>query len=42
MKRDHIDEVVELARAATARLLAQKGSRWMRHSGIQYLELRST
>jgi NTE family protein len=42
MKRDHIDEVVESARAATARLLAQKGSRWMRHSGIQYLELRST
>ena len=26
--------------AATAALLARKGSRFMRHSGIQYLELR--
>jgi len=40
MKRDHIDSVVESSRVATAALLAQKGSRFMRHSGIQYLELR--
>ena len=41
MKRDHIDSVVESSRVATAALLARKGSRFMRHSGIQYLELRS-
>ena len=41
MKRQHIDDVVESARTATAAMLAQKGPRFMRHSGIQYLELRS-
>jgi NTE family protein len=41
MKREHIDDVVESARTATAALLAQKGSRFTRHSGIHYLELRS-
>jgi hypothetical protein len=41
MKREHIDDVVESARTATAALLAQKGSRLMRHSGIHYLELES-
>jgi NTE family protein len=41
MKREHIDDVVESARTATAALLAQKGSRLMRHSGIHYLELQS-
>src|SRR5260370_178856 len=39
MKRDHIDSVVEASRVATAAMLAQKGSRFARHSGIQYLEL---
>ncbi|HSS93213.1 MAG TPA: hypothetical protein VLR46_04390, partial [Candidatus Dormibacteraeota bacterium] len=42
MKREHIDEVIEAARSATAALLSSKGSRFMRHSGIQYLELRGT
>jgi len=42
MKRDHIDSVVEASRVATAAMLAQKGSRFMRHSGIQYLELRGS
>jgi NTE family protein len=42
MKREHIDSVVEAARAATGVLLAQRGSRFMRHSGIHYLELRET
>src|SRR5438067_1762855 len=41
MKRQHIDDVVESARTATAAMLAQKGSRSTRHSGIQYRELRS-
>lgn len=40
MRREHIDSVVEAAREATAALLAQKGSRLTRHSGIQYLQLR--
>ncbi len=42
MRREHLDTVVEAARVATAALLAQKGSRFMRHSGIQYLELSAT
>jgi len=42
MKPEHIDSVVEAARAATGALLAQRGSRFMRHSGIHYLELRET
>ena len=41
MKRDQIDTVVEAARTATAALLARKGTRFTRHSGIQYLELRA-
>jgi NTE family protein len=40
MKREHLDPVVEAARDATAALLARKGSRLMRHSGIHYLLLR--
>jgi NTE family protein len=42
MERRHLDSVVEAARAATGALLAQRGSRFMRHSGIHYLELRET
>ena len=40
MKRDQLDAVVESTRQATAAMLAQRGSKLMRHSGIQYLELR--
>jgi len=40
MKRKHLDAVVEQSREAMARLLAQRGSKFLRHSGIQYLELR--
>ena len=39
MKRDRLDAVMESSRAATAKLLAQRGSRLFRHSGIHYLEL---
>src|SRR4029077_17896416 len=42
MKGEHIDAVVESARTAMGALLAQKGSRLMRHSGIHYLELRGS
>jgi NTE family protein len=40
MKREHLDAVVEQSREAMGRLLAQRGSKLLRHSGIQYLELR--
>src|SRR6266571_7474648 len=40
MKRKHLDTVVEQSREAMARLLKQRGSKFLRHSGIQYLELR--
>jgi NTE family protein len=39
MKREHIDKVMESARAATRALLSKRGSRLFRHSGIHYLEL---
>src|SRR6202171_176574 len=39
MKRDRLDAVMESSRAATAKLLAQRGSRLFRRSGIHYLEL---
>jgi NTE family protein len=39
MKRDHLDKVMESARAATAALLSKRGSKLFRHSGIHYLEL---
>jgi NTE family protein len=39
MKRDHLDKVMESARAATAAVLAKRGSKLFRHSGIHYLEL---
>jgi NTE family protein len=40
MKREHLDKVVESARAATAALLSQRGAKLFRHSGIHYLELK--
>ena len=39
MKREHIESVMEAARAATAALLHQRGSKLFRHSGIHYLPL---
>jgi NTE family protein len=39
MKRDHVEAVMESARSATAQLLAQRGSRLFRHSGIHYIPL---
>jgi NTE family protein len=39
MKREHLDKVMESARAATALLLSKRGSKLFRHSGIHYLEL---
>jgi NTE family protein len=41
MKREHIEEVMEASRKATADLLAVRGSKALRHSGIHYLDLRS-
>jgi NTE family protein len=40
MKREHLDKVMESARAATAALLSQRGAKLFRHSGIHYLELK--
>jgi hypothetical protein len=40
MKREHLEVVIESSRAATAALLAQRGSKLFRHSGIHYLDLR--
>src|SRR4029077_14175046 len=39
MKRDRLDAVMESSRVATASLLAKRGSRLFRHSGIHYLQL---
>jgi NTE family protein len=39
MKRQHLEAVMEAARAATVALLARRGSRLFRHSGIHYLNL---
>ncbi|HKW58429.1 MAG TPA: patatin-like phospholipase family protein [Candidatus Dormibacteraeota bacterium] len=39
MKREHVESVIEAARAATANLLHQRGSKLFRHSGIHYLPL---
>jgi NTE family protein len=39
MKRQHVEAVMESARSATAQLLAQRGSRLFRHSGIHYIPL---
>ena len=40
MKREHLDAMIESSRASTAALLAQRGAKLFRHSGIHYLELR--
>jgi NTE family protein len=39
MKREHLESVIEAARAAAAELLRRRGSRLFRHSGIHYLPL---
>jgi NTE family protein len=39
MKKSHLERVMESSRAATARLLTQRGSKLFRHSGIHYMEL---
>ncbi len=41
MKREHIEAVMESSRRATADLLAARGTKALRHSGIHYLDLRS-
>jgi NTE family protein len=40
MKREHLAGVMEASRAATRKLLSDRGSKLFRHSGIHYLELR--
>ncbi|HYM96401.1 MAG TPA: patatin-like phospholipase family protein, partial [Candidatus Sulfotelmatobacter sp.] len=40
MKREHVESVIETARIAMAGLLAARGPRLFRHSGIHYLPLR--
>jgi len=39
MKRVHLEAVMESSREATVALLARRGSRLFRHSGIHYLTL---
>lgn len=39
MKRQHIERVIESSRQATVALLANRGSKLFRHSGIHYLDL---
>ncbi len=39
MKRQHIEAVIEASREATVALLARRGSKVFRHSGIHYLDL---
>jgi len=39
MKREHVEAVIEASRAATARVIRERGSRLFRHSGIHYLSL---
>jgi NTE family protein len=40
MKKEHLEQVMDGSRAATVKLLSQRGSRLFRHSGIHYIELR--
>ncbi|HEV2032610.1 MAG TPA: patatin-like phospholipase family protein [Candidatus Dormibacteraeota bacterium] len=40
MKREHLLAVMEASRAAAVKLIADRGSKLFRHSGIHYLELR--
>ena len=39
MKRMHLEAVMESSREATVALLAKRGSKLFRHSGIHYLNL---
>ncbi len=39
MKREHVEAVIESARAGMAGLLRQRGSKLFRHSGIHYIPL---
>ncbi len=39
MKRSHLEAVMESSREATVALLARRGSKLFRHSGIHYLDL---
>jgi NTE family protein len=39
MKREHLEAVMEAARAAMAALLQQRGAKLFRHSGIHYLPM---
>lgn len=39
MRRQHLEAVMESSREATVALLARRGTRLFRHSGIHYLEL---
>jgi NTE family protein len=39
MKREHVESVMESSRAATAKLLRERGSKLFRHSGIHYVSL---
>jgi NTE family protein len=39
MKREHLESVIEAARAAAAELLRRRGSKLFRHSGIHYMPL---
>jgi hypothetical protein len=39
MKREHVESVMESARATMADLLHQRGAKLFRHSGIHYLPL---
>jgi NTE family protein len=40
MKREHLVAVIESSRTAAVKLIAERGSKLFRHSGIHYLELR--
>ncbi|HVH64195.1 MAG TPA: patatin-like phospholipase family protein [Candidatus Dormibacteraeota bacterium] len=42
MKREHVELVIESARAATAAMLKQRGSKLFRHSAIHYMPLGPT
>jgi NTE family protein len=39
MKREHLEAVMEGSRAATAKVLKERGSKLFRHSGIHYLQV---
>jgi NTE family protein len=39
MRRAHVEDVIERSRRATARLLAARGGKLFRHSGVHYIDL---